>query len=259
MARPAAIVPIAESQQFINILVYGEPGCGKTVLAGTSPDVLILDADDGTESAARQKSTGDKWVVRDYSDLTEVYEYLRHEDHGYKWVWLDSGTIFQELGMDQILTDLHAAKPHRSLYIPDKAEYMENQNRLGIWVRNMKALPINFGITAHAMRTEDEDGKVLYLPAFQGGQGALSQKICGYMGIVGYMYVVVKKTGTDRVLLTTKRSKYLAKDRFDAFGGKLVNPTIPQMEAAVQKALGAAPATKAPRTRKATARSTSRK
>lgn len=221
-------MPVSSDQSYINMIVYGDPGVGKTVLAGTSPNCLILEGDDGSESAAIHGSKADKWPMRDWRDMEEAYEYLRHEKHGYKWVWLDSITLYQERGLDNIMEDLVAKKPHRSLYLPDKGEYGENMRRMAMWVRNMKPLPFNFGITAHAMRTEDDDGKVVYLPAIQGVN--MPQKICGYMGVVGYMTVRRSNNKDERILVTSKTAKYYAKDRFSALGGRIINPTVPQIE-----------------------------
>lgn len=190
---------------------------------------------DGSESAAIQGSKAEKWKMTDWNDMDEAFEFLRHENHGFKWVWLDSITLFQELGLDMIMEDLVAMKPHRELWLPDKGEYGQNMRRMGMWVRNVKPLPFNFGIIAHAMRYEDDEGNELMWPAIQGIN--MPQKVCGYMGIVGY-YTVRRKEGKDeRLLLTSKTAKYYAKDRFDALGGRLTNPTIPMIEELVAKRL----------------------
>jgi hypothetical protein len=239
MTRPRAIVPVTTVEDdYIRMMVYGDSGVGKTVFASTSPRCLILNCDPaGTTSAAVRGSEAQRWNILDWNDMTEAYEYLRHEGHKeFDWVWVDSLTLFQERGLDNIMQDLVADKPHRKVYLPDKGEYGQNMNRVLILMRNMVALPMNLGVTAHVLRTEDEDGKVTFMPAIQGKN--MPDKICAYMGIVGYMYARRTKEQTEIGLRTRKDAKHYAKDRFDAFpSGRLLSPTVPLLTAAVEKKL----------------------
>lgn len=242
MARPTAIAPIARTEAHIKMLVHGEPGVGKSVLAGSSPKCLILTHDkDEMSSPAEWGSKAHVWHVPDFHEMDEAYEYLRHDGHKeYEWVWWDNLTLWQEQCLDKVMEELVADKPHRNRWVPDMHEYLVVQNQLATYVRNIKALPMHFGITAHTMRSEDEDGKVQYVPMLQGGQGALSQKVCGYMGVVAYMYVV-RKEGTEvRKINVSKRTKFLAKSRFKGLQGEMSSPTIPKVMAAVSSSLAAA-------------------
>lgn len=236
MARPSAIVPVAQDQVYINWLNYGEPGVGKSALLGTSPKCLVLANDnDETSTVARFGRKADKWIVDDYDELERAYEYLRQEGwREYDWMWFDNVTLFQEQGMDQIMEELVAKKPGRNRYVPDQHEYLVNQNHLALMIRNLKSLPMHCGFTAHVFRTEDDDGKVVYLPLIQGGQGALAQKLCGYMNLVTYMHTAVKDGKIERRLLTDKRQKYYAKDRWHSLGGLVVNPTVPKVTEAIR-------------------------
>lgn len=239
--RPRAITRLHERPRHYGIIVYSEPGGGKTRLAGTSPNALILNADgsDAVESARVAGSTAHVWDINTYKDLDDAYEYMRRGTHSYEWVWLDSISLFQEKGMDDIMAEVVKSKPHRDPFVPDRLEYVKNMNHLSKWVRHMKALPINFGITAHVLRVEDEDdGEVTYMPWVQGRN--MPSKVCGYMSIVGRLYVAKKKGGDEqvRVLQVRKDGKWYAKDRFDALGEKVIDPTIPMITSKVLAAGG---------------------
>lgn len=235
------IEPIRVSDSHIRMVLYGDPGVGKTPMIATGEKTLILDADNGTISAAIVGTEAERWRMRDWDDMGEASEYMRHEGFKkYRWVWLDSGTLFQDRGLDHIMRDLVSARAHRKIYAPDKGEYGQNMNRLLIWVREMVEIPINFGITAHTFRVERDDpedpnnSKTQYMPHFQGKQ--MPDKICGEMNMVGFMYAreVDGDNGATvlrRYLRVRGDEWHFGKDRFGAIpNGLMSNPSIPKLE-----------------------------
>jgi len=254
MSRPKGIMPVGDEEKWHRMMVYGEPGVGKTVFAGSGKRTLLL-VSDGAEtiSAAGMGSTADVWVTPEYEDIDEAFEYLRLEGHKeYDWVWVDNITMLQDQSMDRLMRELVEAKPSRNRWVPDQHEYLVNQNRLSTMIRSFKKLPMNVGFTAHLMRTEDDEGRVLYLPMIQGGKGQLSQKICSYMNIVGFLQAVRKDGAIRREMILEKRSKYLAKGRFPGMAGTMVEPTLPKLESAIAASLGTTGRTKAPPASKTT-------
>lgn len=243
-SKPPSIVKIVNSLAYVNIIIYGDPGIGKTPLAGTSPNALFLEADDGESSAAVWGTTAEMWKVRDWGDVTEAAEWLKHEGHKvYEWVWLDSGTIFQDSGLADIMEDLVAAKPHRNKYVPDKGEYGENMNRFKELIRELKALPMNFGMTCHVSRVEDRDGATQYMPAIQGKE--MPQKICALMDVVGFLDFMRNNNPEHegrRALRLENLPGYYTKDRFHCTEkGVLLDPTIPKLMSLINKKRAAAP------------------
>jgi len=243
--KPSGIKPITPSDVNIHMLLYGDPGSEKTRTAGTSPRALILnfDGSSGTDSIVSLGNKVHTKECEDLDDAEDVYEYLKHtKSHPYKWVWIDSLTLAQEKETDKVMRNLVAAKPHRDPDVPDMHEYLQVQNRIKKLVRKFIGLDdINVGITAHRMRIEDDDdGSVAYWPAITGK--LMPQKICGYMGIVGYMETVTKKTKGDKTkevtrLRATKTEKIYAKDRYGALGIGMESPTVPKIMDKVQNAL----------------------
>jgi len=241
MSKPTGIRTVNSDRPQFNIMVFADPGVGKTWLAGSSArkdhDTLIIRSaieNTDTISIHHPKFKVDEYVAAEWADLDEIHEYLRHEKHGYRWVWADSVPLLQEIGMDGLMADLVAAKPHRDEYVPDKPEYLQNMNRLSKWIRHMSSLDFNFGMTAHEMRyVSPKTGEEHIWPWVQGKM--MPEKICAYATIVGHLEVLeTEEHGRVRVLHTQPHGEYYAKDGLGAFPkGRIVRPTVPKLEDAI--------------------------
>lgn len=247
--------PFSMTTSGINFCLYADNGTGKTSLITTEPSTLVLQADPGgTTTAASMGRAGRFKVIDGWQDLDDTEEYFRNGPgcKRYKWVWLDSVSLFQEIGLEQIMVDLiKSGKHHRHVWRPDKGEYGENMNRLKLFVRHMCGLPVNFGFTAFPFRTEDEQtGEIQYLPWVQGR--GMPNALCGMVDVIGYMRIIQKDGVDHQAVYFKKKDMYYAKDRFGALPPAMLDPTIPKIEsmikarlAAQSKANGARPAKRA--------------
>ena len=76
------------------ILVYGEPGIGKTTLAAEFPDAVFLQIEDGTPGDLEIFSFG---KIETFADLMERLSQLYTEPHDLRTVVVDSVTELQRL------------------------------------------------------------------------------------------------------------------------------------------------------------------
>lgn len=229
----------------VKILVYGDPGIGKTRFVGTggAKTLIIRPPTDNTDSI---RDPGVKeWVVRDWDGMWEAFEYVRHEGfRKFDWIWLDSISAWQDQGLDDIWDTVTTEKPHRKRYGLDKQEYGINMTRLGQWVRHMVGMAddgmFNFGITAwprELPESDDPDAEEKLMPWVQGKN--MATKMCGYMNVVAFMTKTRKGT---RILYTEASKGHYAKDQFDAFpDGKLLRPTVPEMMKLITRKRGGRP------------------
>lgn len=242
--RPKSIMRMDSSDlnlESINMLVYAHPGEGKTPFWGTGGErLLLMDSDHGYESAASSGSKASKIPVTDYDELEEVYQWLLGTNcKEFDWVVWDSLTLFQERALiDDIMVDAVAESDRQEEFVPSKREYLINMNRVGRYVRQFVDLPINFGISCHVlMDARDPDGKPMWLPLIQGK--GMPGRISGYMNVVGFLGKAKVKKGADEVqiprMLTMQNGRYYARDRFRALGPHVDNPTLPKIEAAINK------------------------
>lgn len=238
MTRPESLHKLGSSGQSVdnklNMLVYSHPGVGKTVLWGTGGDrLLFLDSDRGTQSAEAMGSKAASISVRNYDELHEAYDWLKHEAlpaGEFDWVAWDSLTLFQDRALiDDILKSASDANPRQDPHVASMREYLVNQNRIGEFIRLFVDLPCNFGVSALVLPVEDPDGDIVYMPDVRGK--GMSPKVCGYMNVVGYL---AKNDKGRRRLITSQREHYYGKDRFNKLktDGKpyVDRPTIKKIE-----------------------------
>lgn len=248
-SRPDFITSLGDRRQLsINHLIFSHPGIGKTPYWATGGrGLLLMDSDNGTESAMISGSDCDTCRLFDYAELDEVYDFLRHENKpkegGYRWAVWDSLTLFMDRSLiDDITASAAAAKPEtQSPWVPSKREYMIQQSRISNKVREFCGLPIHFGMSCLVDTQEDNDGSLMYVPMIPGQGGAFGAKIRGYMNVVTYL----TRQGRRWRMLTKTQNNIYSRDRFGALwtpvGGKkkfyIDNPTVPMVEKKIKEAL----------------------
>ncbi len=178
----------------VNLCIFAPPGTGKTTLIGTGPKTLIIRPPvDHTQSIVRPADVIEI-VAGAWNGMAEALRWVQQD--GYKevdWVWLDSISLMEDIGLDDVFQVAIDRKPSRNEFGPDKGEYGINRGRLMRWVRDMMGISaagmINFGVTAQPMEMYDpikEDD--VWLPAVGSPNNPLMAiKFCGYMNIVAYL------------------------------------------------------------------------
>lgn len=249
------------SGKSVKLMVVAASGWGKTRLAGTSAGTALfirppIDYVDSILPEDQDRHL--EWVVQDWSAMEDVQEHLRHEGEKYSWVWFDSISGYQDIGLDDIWDTVVTEKPARKRYGLDKGDYGINMQRLGRWVRDIATISdagaFNFGITAWPAELspspDDDEVPEKIMPWVQGKN--MSMKVCGYTNIVAFGEITAKGT---RVLRFQETDRMYCKDQFDMFPDyKLLNPTIPKIEAAVNGKRSAAKPAQTTRRRRAVRR-----
>lgn len=263
------------SAESANIMIYGDPGCGKTSLTATLPgNVLWLAGEPGFVAAARQGGTGKVRVIPDTATALAAIEWLEEGNwKRFDWIVPDGISTMGNKFLLGYAAEAFDANPARRAHrnLPDKPDYFNTQNFMKGWASRLIDLPVNTVFTCHAHHTEDRDGELRVFPGIQGKQGEVSDYISGLMHIVGYMTKKNVKEGDGfkevrRILWQTAidsktDTRYIAKDQFDALGRWTDDITmtevmdriglpLPDRAAATKPAAKAAPATSATATRR---------
>lgn len=220
--------------EFLNLLVYGEPGAGKTYLAGTAQDhpktspMLVLDVEGGT-TTLRHRSDIDVIQVRSMQQVIDIHNKLYVENNGYyKTVVIDSLTELQKLDMFDIMKELTDRRPDRDPDVPDVREWGKTGVHMRTIVRAFRDLPMNTILTALADPQKDSTGVVTLYPSVP---GKMRTELAGFFDVVGYLYTNPgEEEGTiQRIIQVVGTQRVIAKDRTATLGLYLQDPSIPQM------------------------------
>lgn len=236
----------------LKILIYGQPGAGKTYFLGSAsfaPEifgkVLILCPDPGTLTLAfddRMEEQCEIDIIQTSEQLDTWYEWLKVEmpklppEERFGTVCLDGYTDLSKMIMEETLKELHAQNHQRD---PDKPD-VDHHQRLGILarreIRRFRDLPVNFICTALEHTVTDSGTGKMYITPSAGGQ--MKSELPSYFEIVGYLYTecLHSKDAQGKLVETIVRrmrvqpdGKCLAKDRTRRLGSVIENPSLPDI------------------------------
>lgn len=198
------LIPLEDEQAFSNIMIYGRPGVGKSVTAGSDDRVLIIAPEDnGTVSAKRfGRSKAIKWKINTWDDIEGAYNKLYDlaDSHGplpFNWISIDSLTHMQRLAMRGILDKAVEKNPERDPDIPQLQEWQKYYEMFRRFVLAFNDIPVNVLYTAGVRTETDEEGNDYLVPDIKGKGTELSQDIASYMTSFGCMQVRRRKIQVD--------------------------------------------------------------
>lgn len=227
-----------EVAKWLNLLIYGDPGAGKTFLEGTADDapetspLLIIDVDGGLMTLRHRKNV--KVVtIRTYMDLVKLYDELHSaidpvtDTLPFKTLGVDNLTELQKLDMKDIMAVTPAVLEGRQdASVPSMREWGISQDHIRKVVRAFRDLPCHTIFTCHVDIKPDNMNRNIYGPDLP---GKLRNQITGFVDVVGYLYATEHEGAIVRKLQTAKTDTVIAKDRLNSIGDVVINPTIPGM------------------------------
>lgn len=210
------------------IMLYGAAGSGKTFMAGTFPDPIFLDLEDGMRSVLPLQRKilrfpKDPSVpVTDIKQVKQFYDAVKKIPVGqspFKTIVIDSLNELQVLLMRAIMTD----HPANRLYDdqPTQGDYGKLAREMSNIVRDFIQLPYNLIMTAAATDRQYDTDKVY--PLFIGQKtGPDLRRITEQ---IGYCFTAQrsKDSAVDHLVAFGDCPSYSAKDRTPKLSKPMTN------------------------------------
>ena len=247
--------PLKGSIKYWNIMVFADPGTGKTVFAGSDNKVLfIAPEDDGLISSERMGSTAETVEVKHWLDLKNAYEwYDEHPEEleDVNVLSIDSITEMQRLAKEYVL-EVGADEKTRKGRDPEKMEIQDYglmHEMLENLVRGFNDLNVNVLWTATSKKVEDADKNEFLVPDLQGKKEyGIAMKMAALMTSYGHMRVEIHevplplaegeekpkyKKVKRRVIYWEDSGTIRGKDRTLSLAPYTVNATLQQIRLAI--------------------------
>lgn len=228
---------------YLNMMIYGDSGAGKTLLSGTAAfvaelsPVLFIDVEGGTHTISHFEDTASIDIVPDpsedrtfrWTDVQKIYDALYKGGHPYKTVVIDSLTEMQKLAMSNILGSGSKMEIDAIGNLPEFKEWHTNTEQMRRMVRAFRDLPMNTIFTALADDIADprtaksENPRFQKVPSFT---KRLRQEIPAFFDIVLYLYSKAVGPNNVRWIQTDKDNNAVAKCRVYGVPRAIENPNM---------------------------------
>jgi hypothetical protein len=222
--------PIALERERLRMLVYGNPGVGKTTFGLTFPRPLVIDTDGGLISGAIQGMGGVSYEPNGWQEFQALYFWAKGKADLFDTIIIDSITTVQRLLLDELTEatfDKKGADKPVMEFVPEQGMYLANQRQVGRILNDFRLFGKHMVVTA-GVRERMGKRSADVAPG-------LFTILSHWSSVVGELVVQTRdKSGAEldvpaRALLTSPSSDREAKSRFSSLLPYVVSPTFDEI------------------------------
>ncbi len=167
----------------VKILVYGQPGLGKTTLSFTSKNPLVLDFDGGAHRAGNHK-VGEIWQFESWNDVVEMMKNPT-EIQGFDTIIIDTvGRCLDFLTAFLINENPKNGNKNGNLSI---SGWGDLKATFSMWIKQLSIMGKDVIMIAHDKEKDENDVRILRPDVSGGSYGEIVKQadFIGYMSMVG--------------------------------------------------------------------------
>jgi hypothetical protein len=228
-------------------LVYARPKVGKTRLAATLPQVLILDIGERGTRSTKKDLDPHVYRVSRMEEIDDIYWFLKSGEHDFLSWALDGVTALQVMAVRFVMGDEAERDASKDPHMPSKQIWGKANELCKEYITNFSNLPMHGCFTAQERsrdmaEDDDEESKIVLGPAVSPGVATHLEGAVHTIGRLTSKGVTIKgKDGgkSRRVIRRTlwlgPSERYVGGERDNVFGERVINPHLGKMLEAIEQ------------------------